>query len=107
MIELTDKDKYTYVTVKWSTYDNTLEIPHVEHFNVNLTPKEFIDIAVTYYRDEDNVPRLYFDRYTSMELTDKLRKQVMVKYGIPEDQKWTFAIELQKGQDWRIETLVY
>lgn len=104
---LTDKDKYTYVTVKWSTYDNMLEIPHVEHFNVNLTPKEFIDRVATYYEDEENVPRLYFDRYTSMELTDRFRKQLMMKYGIHEDHKWTFDIELQEGQDQRIETLVY
>lgn len=132
---LTEKSKYTYVTVKWSTYENVtnetdgdeydgdendtyeeddyitkcIEHNHVAHFNVNLPVKKFIDKVVPYYQDE-NTPRcnrIYFDRYTSMELDDKFRKMVMVKYGIPESEKFIWSMELKKGQDWRIETLVY
>lgn len=133
--ELIDKDKYTYVTVKWSTYEKVtyeadgdeydgdendtyeednyitkcIEHNHMAHFNVNLSAKKFIDKVVPYYQDENLAKgnRIYFDRYTSMELDDKFRKQMMVKYGIPESEKFVFSIELKKGQDWRIETLVY
>lgn len=86
-----------------------VEHNHVAHFNVNLPVKKFIDKVVPYYRDE-NTPkgnRIYFDRYTSMELDDKFRKMVIVKYGIPEIEKFTWTMDLRKGQDWRIETLVY
>lgn len=135
MEELTDKDTYTYVIIKWSTYENVnyetdgdeydgdendtyeednhitkcVEHKHVAHFNVNLPTREFIDRVVPYYQDENLAKgnRIYFDKYTSMELDDKFKKQIMVKYGIPESEKFTWSMELQKGQDWRIETLIY
>lgn len=144
MEELTDKDKYTdcrhqmtytYVTVKWSTYEKKtyetdgdeydgdendtyeednyitkwIKHDHVAHFNVNLPIIKFINKVVPYYKDKNlaSVNRIYFDYYTSMELDDMFRKQIMHKYDIPDDEKFTFHIEVQKGQDWRIETLVY
>lgn len=134
MEELSDKDKYTYVTVKWSTYEKvTYETDgdeydgdendtyeedncitkcvgynHVAHFNVNLPTKEFIDRVVPYCQEDlAKGNRIYFDKYTSMELDDLFRKQIMVKYGIPESEKLTWSIELKEGQDWRIETFVY
>lgn len=124
---LTDKDKYTYVTLSWSTYEEKtyetdgdeydgdendtyeednhitkmVEIPHVVHFNVNLTPKELIDRVVSHY-EEDLNEVIYFDEYASMELTEKFKKQLMYKYGIPKDLEWCFKIKLEKGQDRRI-----
>lgn len=137
MEELTDKNKYTYVTVKWSSYEKVtsetdgdkydgdenendtyeednyitkcIEHNHVAHFNVNLPVKKFIDKVVPYYQDENLAKgnRIYFDHYTSMELDEKFRKMIMVKYGIPETEKFIWSMDLKKGQDWRIETLVY
>lgn len=132
MDKLTDKDKYTYVTIKWSTYERIIsetdgdeydgdendtyeednyitkciEHNHVAHFNVNLPVKKFIDKVVSYYKDITKGNRIYFDRYTLIELDEIFRKQIMVKYGIPMIEKSIWSIELKKGQDKRIETLV-
>ena len=97
MDKLTDKDKYTYITIKWSTYERIIretdgdeydgdendtyeednyitkciEHNHVAHFNVNLPVKEFIDKVVPYYqKDLAKGNRIYFDRYTSIELDE-------------------------------------
>ena len=74
MDKLTDIDKYTYVTIKWSTYERItsetdgdeydgdendtyeednyitkcIEHNHIAHFNVNLPIKKFIDKVVPY-----------------------------------------------------------
>lgn len=133
MYKLTDKDKYTYVTIKWSTYERItcetdgdeydgdendtyeednyitkcIEHNHVAHFNVNLSVKKFIDKVVPYYqRDLAKGNRIYFDRYTSIELDEMFRKQIMMKYGIPMIEKSIWSMELKKGQDKRMETLV-
>ena len=133
MDKLTDIDKYTYVTIKWSTYERIIsetdgdeydgdendtyeednyitkciEHNHVVHFNVNLPVKKFIDKVVHYnQRDLTKGNRIYFDRYTSIELDGIFRKQIMVKYGIPMIGKFIWSMELKKGQDKRIETLV-
>lgn len=133
MDKLTDKDKYTYITIKWSTYEmitsetdgdeydgdendtyeednyitKCIEHNHVAHFNVNLPVKKFIDKVVPYnQRDLTKGNRIYFDRYTSIELDGIFRKQIMMKYGIPMTEKSIWSIELKKGQDKRIETLV-
>ena len=133
MDKLTDIDKYTYVTIKWSTYERIIsetdgdeydgdendtyeednyitkciEYNHVAHFNVNLPVKKFIDKVVPYnQRDLTKGKRIYFDRYTSIELDGIFRKQIMVKYGIPMIEKSIWSMELKKGQDKRIETLV-
>lgn len=71
MDKLTNKDKCTYVTIKWSTYERItsetdgdendtyeednyitkcIEHNHVAHFNVNLPVKKFIDKVVPYYQ---------------------------------------------------------
>lgn len=134
MEQLTDKDKYTYVAVKWSSYEKVIsetdgdeydgdendtyeednyvtrciEHTHVAHFNVNLPAKKFIDKVVPYYQDDlPRGNRIYFDKYKSMELDDVFRKQIMVKYGIPDTEKFIWTMELKNGRDWRIETLVY
>ena len=78
MDKLTDIDKYTYVTIKWSTYERIIsetdgdeydgdendtyeednyitrciEHNHVAHFNVNLPLKNFIDKVVPYYQKD-------------------------------------------------------
>lgn len=133
MDKLTDKDKYTYITIKWSTYEmitsetdgdeydgdendtyeednyitKCIEHNHVAHFNVNLPVKNFIDKVVPYnQRDLSKRNRIYSDRYTSIELDGIFRKQIMMKYGIPMTEKFIWSIELKKGQDKRIETLV-
>ena len=133
MDKLTDIDKYTYVTIKWSTYERIIsetdgdeydgdendtyeednyitkcvEYNHVAHFNVNLPVKKFIDKVVHYnQRDLTKGNRIYFDRYTSIELDGIFRKQIMVKYGIPMIEKFIWSMELKKGQDKRIETLI-
>ena len=133
MDKLTDIDKYTYVTIKWSTYERIIsetdgdeydgdendtyeednyitkciEHNHVAHFNVNLPLKNFIDKVVPYNkRDLTKENRIYFDRYTSIELDGIFRKQIMVKYGIPMIEKFIWSMELKKGQDKRIETLI-
>lgn len=128
MDKLTDKYKYTYITIKWSTYERItsetdgdendtyeednyitkhIEHNHVAYFNVNLPIKKFIDKVVPYYqRDLTKRNRIYFDRYTSIELDEIFRKQIMVKYGIPMIEKSIWSIELKKGQDKRMETLV-
>lgn len=133
MDKLTDKDKYTCITIKWSTYERIIretdgdeydgdendtyeednyitkciEHNHVAHFNVNLPVKKFIDKVVPYYRrDLPKGNRIYFDRYTSIELDEIFRKQIMMKCGIPMVEKSIWSMELKKGQDKRIETLV-
>ena len=133
MDKLTDIDKYTYVTIKWSTYERItsetdgdeydgdendtyeednyitkcIEYNHVAHFNVNLPVKKFIDKVVSYnQKDLTKGNRIYFDRYTSIELDRIFRKQIMMKYGIPMIEKFIWSMELKKGQDKRIETLV-
>ena len=133
MDKITDKDKYTYVTIKWSTYEmitsetdgdeydgdendtyeednyitKCIEHNHVVHFNVNLPVKKFIDKVVPYnQRDLSKGNRIYFDRYTSIELDGIFRKQIMMKYVIPMTEKSIWSIELKKGRDKRIETLV-
>ena len=133
MDKLTDIDKYTYVTIKWSTYERIIsetdgdeydgdendtyeednyitkciEHNHVAHFNVNLPLKNFIDKVVPYNkRDLTKENRIYFDRYKSIELDDIFKKQIMMKYGIPMIDKSIWSMELKKGQDKRIETLV-
>ena len=133
MDKLTDIDKYTYVTIKWSTYERItsetdgdeydgdendtyeednyitkcIEYNHVAHFNVNLPVKKFIDKVVSYnQKDLTKGNRIYFDRYTSIELDSIFRKQIMMKYGIPMIEKSIWSMELKKGQDKRIETLV-
>ena len=133
MDKLTDIDKYTYVTIKWSTYERItsetdgdeydgdendtyeednyitkcVEYNHVAHFNVNLPVKKFIDKVVPYnQRDLTKGNRIYFDRYTSIELNEIFRKHIMMKYGIPMIEKFIWSMELKKGQDKRIETLV-
>ena len=132
MDKLTDKDNYTYVTIKWSTYERItsetdgdeydgdendtyeednyitkcIEHNHVAHFNVNLPINKFIDKVVHYYKDLTKGNRIYFDKYTSIELDEIFRKQIMVKYGIPIIEKSIWSIELKKGQDKRIEALV-
>ena len=75
--------------------------------NVNLPVKKFIDKVVPcYQRDLTKGNRIYFDRYTSIELDEIFRKQIMMKYGIPMTEKSIWSIELKKGQDKRMETLV-
>ena len=133
MDKLTDIDKYTYVTIKWSTYERIIsetdgdeydgdendtyeednyitkciEHNHVAHFNVNLPLKNFIDKVVPYNkRDLTKENRIYFDRYKSIELDDIFRKQIMMKYGIPMIEKSIWSMELKKGQDKKMETLV-
>lgn len=133
MDKLTDIDKYTYVTIKWSTYEmitsetdgdeydgdendtyeednyitKCIEHNHVAHFNVNLPLKNFIDKVVPYNkRDLTKENRIYFDRYKSIELDDIFRKQIMMKYGIPMIDKSIWSMELKKGQDKKMETLV-
>ena len=133
MDKLTDIDKYTYVTIKWSTYERIIsetdgdeydgdendtyeednyitkciEHNHVAHFNVNLPVKKFIDKVVPYnQKDLTKGNRIYFDRYTSIELDSIFRKQIMMKYGIPMIEKFIWSMELKKGQNKRIETLV-
>ena len=133
MDKLTDIDKYTYVTIKWSTYERIIsdtdgdeydgdendtyeednyitkciEHNHVAHFNVNLPLKNFIDKVVPYNkRDLTKENRIYFDRYKSIELDDIFRKQIMMKYGIPMIDKSIWSMELKKGQDKKMETLV-
>ena len=133
MDKLTDIDKYTYVTIKWSTYERItsetdgdeydgdendtyeednyitkcIEHNHVAHFNVNLPLKNFIDKVVPYNkRDLTKENRIYFDRYKSIELDDIFKKQIMMKYGIPMIDKSIWSMELKKGQDKKIETLV-
>lgn len=133
MDKLTDIDKYTYVTIKWSTYERIIsetdgdeydgdendtyeednyitkciEYNHVAHFNVNLPVKKFIDKVVPYnQKDLTKGNRIYFDRYTSIELDSIFRKQIMVKYGIPIIEKFIWSMELKKGKDKKIETLV-
>ena len=133
MDKLTDIDKYTYVTIKWSTYERIIsetdgdeydgdendtyeednyitkciEHNHVAHFNVNLPLKNFIDKVVPYNkRDLTKENRIYFDRYKSIELDDIFKKQIMMKYGIPMIEKSIWSMELKKGQDKKMETLV-
>ena len=133
MDKLTDIDKYTYVTIKWSTYERIIsetdgdeydgdendtyeednyitkciEHNHVAHFNVNLPLKNFIDKVVPYNkRDLTKENRIYFDRYISIELDDIFKKQIMMKYGIPMIDKSIWSMELKKGQDKKMETLV-
>lgn len=133
MDKLTDIDKYTYVTIKWSTYERIIsetdgdeydgdendtyeednyitkciEHNHVVHFNVNLPLKNFIDKVVPYNkRDLTKENRIYFDRYKSIELDDIFKKQIMMKYGIPMIDKSIWSMELKKGQDKKMETLV-
>ena len=133
MDKLTDIDKYTYVTIKWSTYERIIsetdgdeydgdendtyeednyitkciEHNHVAHFNVNLPLKNFIDKVVPYNkRDLTKENRIYFDRYKSIELDDIFKKQIMMKYGIPMIGKSIWSMELKKGQDKKMETLV-
>ena len=133
MDKLTDIDKYTYVTIKWSTYERIIsetdgdeydgdendtyeednyitkciEHNHVAHFNVNLPLKNFIDKVVPYNkRDLTKENRIYFDRYKSIELDDIFKKQIMMKYGIPMIDKSIWSMELKKGQDKKMETLV-
>ena len=133
MDKLTDKDKYTYITIKWSTYERItsetdgdeydgdendtyeednyitrcIEHSHVAHFNVNLPVKKFIDKVVPYNRrDLTKGNRIYFDRYTSIELDEIFRKHIMTKYGIPIIEKFIWSMELKKGQDKRMETLI-
>ena len=133
MDKLTDKDKCTYVTIKWSTYERIIsetdgdeydgdendtyeednyitkciEHNHVAHFNVNLPVKKFIDKVVPYnQRDLTKGNRIYFDRYKSIELDEIFRKQIMTKYGIPIIEKFIWSMELKKGQDKRMETLI-
>ena len=133
MDKLTDIDKYTYVTIKWSTYERIIsetdgdeydgdendtyeednyitkciEYNHVAHFNVNLPLKNFIDKVVPYNkRDLTKENRIYFDRYKSIELDDIFKKQIMMKYGIPMIDKSIWSMELKKGQDKKMETLV-
>ena len=133
MDKLTDIDKYTYVTIKWSTYERIIsetdgdeydgdendtyeednyitkciEHNHVAHFNVNLPLKNFIDKVVPYYqKDLTKGNRIYFDRYKSIELDDIFKKQIMMKYGIPMIEKSIWSMELKKGQDKKMETLV-
>ena len=133
MDKLTDIDKYTYVTIKWSTYERItsetdgdeydgdendtyeednyitkcIEYNHVAHFNVNLPVKKFIDKVVSYnQKDLTKGNRIYFDRYTSIELDRIFRKQIMMKYGIPMIEKFIWSMELKKGQDKKMETLV-
>lgn len=101
MDKLTDKDKYTCITIKWSTYERIIretdgdeydgdendtyeednyitkriEHNHVAHFNVNLPVKKFIDKVVPYYqKDLAKGNRIYFDRYTSIELDELIKK---------------------------------
>lgn len=133
MDKLTDIDKYTYVTIKWSTYERIIsetdgdeydgdendtyeednyitkliEHNHIAHFNVNLPLKNFIDKVVPYNkRDLTKENRIYFDRYKSIELDEIFRKQIMMKYGIPMIDKFVWTMELKKGQDKKMETLV-
>ena len=133
MDKLTDIDKYTYVTIKWSTYERIIsetdgdeydgdendtyeednyitkciEHNHVAHFNVNLPLKNFIDKVVPYNkRDLTKENRIYFDRYKSIELDDIFKKQIMMKYGSPMIDKSIWSMELRKGQDKKMETLV-
>ena len=133
MDKLTDIDKYTYVTIKWSTYERIIsetdgdeydgdendtyeednyitkciEHNHVAHFNINLPLKNFIDKVVPYNkRDLTKENRIYFDRYKSIELDDIFKKQIMMKYGIPMIEKSIWSMELKKGQDKKMETLV-